>query len=308
MNKTLLVCLGFLLGCGKEHTSTPTNTPPALALRAELYRTLEPAAVDPFGFADVEHCDATTYSGLLAASGAPVQLETAEQSPGRWLRRPTTYPECWANKQSRSTISRDAILSVLWWAWTTNRLDVVDRLWDYGNGRSWFMGDGRLAGVDTLLNTNMLSLLAWTIYELGGHPPAWALLIQPSWDSETVGYEAQLQVLQILLWGEIHGQIPEEGADCLRRHLTREDWNPLFYVAAMRWLGADPQGLDVLLTNETGVRMWPTDRLPTSADRCAAWVTMEDSGADGWVPCPERGATHSGGDLLLLDRILRGKP
>ena len=294
----------LLTGCGwLPHSGQPTSVPPSsdLATRAALYAELAPAVLDPHGFADVAHCDSTTFSGLLGASGVAVDLLAAEVSPGEWLRRPASYPECWAAGESRSTISRDALLSVLWWAWSNDDLATLERLWDYGATHSWKMGSGRYRGADTLANPNLVALLAHSMYALGGRPPAWALAILPVWTADVKGYERHLQVVQIALWGEVVGHIPTGAAELLAQHAATQPWNPVMRAASDRWLGTS------LSTQKLDHRLWPEDRLPTSADRCSAWVAMNDQDESGWFACPAESATHTGGELLFAQRILRGK-
>lgn len=304
MRPLLLLLFLLITACGRlPHSSRPTAISPDsdLALRAAEYRDLLPSVVDPYGFADVAHCDSTTFSGLLGASGVAVDLLAAELAPGKWLRRPTAYPECWANGESRSTISRDALLSVIWFAWDRGDLAVLERLWDFGMSRGWKMGDGRLHGADTLANSNIVALLARAMYALGGRPAAWALAILPIWTPDVVGYERHLQVAQIALWGEIVGHIPVGAAELLAQHATAQPWNPVMRAASDRWLGTN------LSNQPLDKRLWPEGRLPTSADRCSAWVAMNDKDENGWLSCPSEDETHTGGELLFAVRILKGK-
>jgi hypothetical protein len=294
----LLASCGFLPRVGH-----PTSVPPAsdLATRAQLYTQLAPSVLDPSGFVDVARCDSTTFSGLLGSSGVDVDLLAAEVGPGQWLRRPTAYPECWAAGESRSTISRDALLSVMWWAWSNSDLATLERLWAYGAAHSWRMGRGRLAGADTLANPNIVSLLAHSIYALGGRPPAWALAIIPAWAADVEGYERHLQVAQITLWGEVVGSIPAGAAELLAQHAASQPGNPVMRAASDRWLGTQLSGQPL------DTRLWPADRLPTSEDRCSAWVAMNDRDENGWKACPTESETHTGGELIFAQRILRGK-
>ena len=297
-----LLLAAILLGCG-SHTSTPTSVPSTsdLATRAQLYAELLPAVLDPSGFVDVAKCDSTTFSGLLGSSGIPVDLTDAEVSSGEWLRRPVSYPECWANGESRSTISRDALFSVMWFAWTKCDKPLLERLFAYGMEHGWRMGNGRSHGVDTLANPNLVAILAHSIYALGGRPPAWSLAIIPAWASDVEGYERHLQTVQIALWGEIVGHIPPSAAEILVANYHSQPWNPVMRAALDRWMGTNTssQPLDA--------RLWPVDRLPTSADRCAEWVAMNDKDENGWKACPTEEVTHTGGELIFAQRILRGK-
>jgi hypothetical protein len=282
-----------------QPTSVPTSSD--LATRAALYADLASSVLDPSGFVDVARCDSTTYTGLLGSSGVDVDLLAAERSPGEWLRRPATYPECWAAGESRSTISRDALLSVMFFAWTHDDLATLERLWGYGAGHGWRMGRGRLAGADTLANPTFVALLAHSIYALGGRPPAWALAIPPTWNAGAVGFERHLQTVQFVLWGEVTGSIPAGAAELIAANVAAQPGNPVMRAASDRWLGT---GLSAQSLDE---RLWPPGRLPTSSDRCSSWVSMNDSGERGLDACPDERETHSGGELAFALRILRGK-
>jgi hypothetical protein len=294
----------LLASCGwlPRERSQPSAAPAELHERADAYREALPSVLDDYGFADVAHCDSTTFSGLLAAAGVDVQMEAAEVSPGEWLRRPAEYVECFATGASRSTISRDALLSVVWWAWSARELAVLERLWEFGSKRAWKMGDGRWGGVDTLANTNLIALLARAIDALGGDAPGWALALLPMWSDQVGGFERHLQVSQIALWGELTGSIPESAVALLQKHAEAQPWNPVLRAAADVWDGGDRTKASL------DPRLWPAERLPTSADRCSAWVAMEDAWAPGWLGCPDEQPLryHTGGELLFAVRLLRG--
>lgn len=204
---------------------------------------------DPHGFVLTEHCDSTFFSGLLGASGYQVDMTAAEVGPGQWLRRPTSYPECWGCGKSRSTISRDMLLGVYWWAWEHQDLGLLERMWDYGVRHFWRMGRGRYWGADTIMNPAMISTLAQMIYVLGGKNH-WVARRLPTWWSVTQKpgqfYVNRLTAIHLILRREIYGQLGWQA------QLTTWDlantWkdNPLFQLAAgqkIRKPGGIPSGV-----------------------------------------------------------------
>lgn len=330
MHALCLLAFVSLMACGRSSSSArpmhvDSSATPALDSLAAAYRVWLPQVQDDSGFVDSEHCDSLTFSGLLAAAGADVDLGDAEVRPGEWWRRPINLPECFATGASRSTVSRDGLLSVLWAAWSIGGdegREAVQRLWSYALAHGGRMGDGRLGGADALLNENLWALLAATLDALGGDPGA-ARALAPFWGPGAVGFEARLQVDQILLWGELRGWLPPSGFDALRAQAERQPWNPHFVAAMVVWGGWAPAEVESRLASEEGLRLWPRDRLPTSEDRCSPWVVERDAWDPSWLPCPQEKAApgnppnadefsasgprvHSGGELLFIQRVLRG--
>ena len=102
-----------------------------LLLRYSTYSQLVTDQQDSYGFLHVDRCDSTLWSGLLGAAGVPVDLTAARDSSGAWYRRPLSYAECYDCGGSKSTVSRDQLLGVLWWAWRSQRADVLLDLLKY---------------------------------------------------------------------------------------------------------------------------------------------------------------------------------
>jgi hypothetical protein len=295
----LIFCLS--VGCGRwTERSEPAQSSP-LTERRDEYRALVGAVQDMAGFIEADHCDSTLFSGLLGAAGVPVRLTAAEdpEQPGRWYRRPTAYPECWALGASRSTISRDQLLGVIWWAWRTRDLATLERLWDYGSKRDWFMGDDNTGGFHTVMNTSMVRLLAEAIAQLGGANHAAARVLPMGAQPDRTDFEAHLQVLQLALLSELQGGLAADHAEILLHYADARPGNALFQAVAARAGVVDPARAENTLLDP---QIWPPGRLPTSADRCEPWVVQRDPGAD-WAPC-DAGRTHSGGDLLFTISIL----
>jgi hypothetical protein len=206
-----------------------------------------------------------------------------------------SYTECYAANESRSTISRDQLLGVLWWAWRNKQNAVVERLAAYAAEHNGVMGT---PASETMLNSNMVRLLAEVRKALGGdgglglHSPFFS---RP----EAVDYEAHLQALQILLFAETTGSMSTAMVETLTAFALKQPRNPLFAAALATWAGGDSEAAARLLDDAT---LWPRDRLPTSADRCEPWLVQRDEG-DDWLPCADEARTHSGGDWLFVKSI-----
>lgn len=305
MRSLLLIITLLFTGCGRpgDKPETHLSVREQLEQRRSEYLTLLPDVQGEAGFVDADHCDSVLFSGLMASSGIDsIDVEAAEDDakPGRWYRRPVTEPECYSIGASRSTISRDMLLGVMWWAWAEKRLDVLERMWSYGEARDWFMGDDSAGGFHTQLGP-LIPLLAREILALGGEDHwAWRRIpLASESDEGKTDFEAHLQVLQIMLNAEVSYGVTEKGLARLREQAERQPGNPLFQYALHAWTDGQLDVAANLLLNE---QYWPTGRLPTSADRCSNWVLERDSGAD-WEPC-DAGRTHSGGDLLFTSWLI----
>lgn len=187
---------------------------------------------DQHGFVATDHCDSTLFSGMLSAGGMRVNMTAAEKSPGEWLRRPTSYPECWGCGKSRSTISRDMLLGVYWDAWRHGDLPMLERLWRYGVKHGWRMGKGRWFGADTVMNTAMISTLAQMIYRLGGENHWIARRLPTFWSVKDEHYKNRLTALHLGLRREVFGPLGWYARDTVLELAELFPDNPLFLWAA----------------------------------------------------------------------------
>ena len=291
----------LLFSCGQMYEieeDTSYRASENLKVKYETYKRFIRAHQDAAGFIDTKYCDATLCSGLVGISGAEVNL-TAALDPdiaGRWYRRPVSYKECWANGGSRSTISKDMLLGVMYWVVnqpvSTDYVDILEDIWEYGESRSWVMGEGRWEGVDTIMNPLWISTLAQAIYKLGGKDHNVWRSVSPHF-GEAVDYPAHLQVLMLLLRRDL-GIVDAEAGRIFRDHAKRQPRNALFQYAA-----GCPQKAEELLLNPV---WWPDHRLPTASDRKASWLFQRDWGPQ-WEPVDST-EEHHGGDFLFLANLL----
>lgn len=298
---TIYLLALFFGACGpkKEASKNMSSEEKLAALyqKADLYRQLISQVQGEDGFIESESCDSLLFSSLAAASGVSINLLAAEESPGRWLRRPASLPECYANGLSRSTISRDQLLGVLWWAYRTRNAPALERLWTYGQARDWFMGDDAVGGSHTLL-TPIVPLLSRLRNNLNSKQmdPFWSSIpLVSEGDQSKRGFEAHLQVLQLLLDKKFRNGYSPLALTTIMRQAQRQPGNPLFQYAAGNVSGA----VDILLEEN----IWPADRLPESSDRYSPWVLERDVGPD-WQPGGEP-KKHSGADLLFVVYLIR---
>lgn len=244
------------------------------------------------GFSDTDKCDSLLHSGLLGAGGMGVLLEDARNDAGQWFRRPLNQPECLATGASKSTISRDMLLGVMFWAWKNQDRDILDRLWGYGDTHGWRMGgsDGSIDGWSRVWFTpNLQALLAELIFRLHGHDH-WQRHIPVQYGTNLTGYQLHLDIIDLILWYQATGQYTVYQLSVLDGYAAQHPSNALIQYAVGNYSLADKL-----------IRMHhPFDHLPTSADMCSP-MAYEKATLE---PCPDEGRTHAPIHFLLISRLL----
>ena len=287
----------LVLSCGRSGQPETSSLPPEWMTRLEerraSYLDLIPGVQDEAGFVDTDQCDSLLHTALLGAGEVPVDLAAAREDSGRWLRRPISLPECLSEGRSKSTISRDMLLGVIWYGWASRDRDLLERLWSYGEVRWWRMGDsdGSLDGMSRIyLTPNMQALLAEAIHQLGGadhtirHWPA-------RMTGGLTGFQKHLELLGIILWQEMRsGLTPAEGT-ILAQYLARYPGDAL-----VRYATGDLEETARLLLQDH-----PEGRLPTSDDMCSPMAYERDS----LDPCPGEGRAHAPIHFIFISKLLQ---
>jgi hypothetical protein len=268
----------------------------------QTYLSLLPTQQDINGFIQTDTCDSLLFSCLVGCvPGVDFNPWPAFESAsthslsGQWYRRPHYYAECLSCGGSNSTLSRDMVLGLLWYAWVRRDLNLSESILRRALPRLGFVGksDGSWAGhVASWLPPGLLATAAEVSARLGGPQRRWLRWI-PQFESPNVtGYEAHLSVLHQLLRKRLTGEPVKY------HHAENQPQNPLFCYAAGYMATAQN-----FLDNEN---WWPADRLPTTADRADPWIIQRDVGPD-WQPSAEQPPqTHTGGDLLFVQALVDG--
>jgi hypothetical protein len=297
MRTLLLVAVLFLLSCAEKKKEPDVGIVEGLKDQATLYKALIKTHQDKDGFILTDKCDSLLFSAL---ANPTINLAAAEVEPGKWLRRPTSYAECWESDESASTISRDMLLGVMWRAWKQKDLALLERMYSYGERHKWFMGSGDLTA--TCFSPVFVSTLAQAIYKLGGSDYTIRNLAW-TWNKKETGYKAHIQALHILIRREVYGKISNDAVDALERMSDRNRSNALYLALLGRYEEA------AVLLKE----IFPEDRLPSKAEWCEEWRWQREETDESLKPCPTQEAdtekeelTHSGGDFLFIYELLGG--
>jgi hypothetical protein len=264
------------------------------------YLTLIKSQQDADGFIESQECDSILFSGLVGCiPGVQVNLDAAfDTASGQWHRRPCSKP-CFP-EHSKSTISKDMLLGILWYAYHNKRLDISEKIIQTAIGNFGIMGQA--VNLKTLLgrcliSPSLLGTAAWVSYRLGG-PSRPILRAIPQVESkDLIGYQAHLSVLHVMLRNELTGK--QGNKDVLEHHYARNNYNPLFCLAT----GRDDEAGIALMNGA----FWPTRTLPTTRDRREPWLLQRDFD-QSWTPdYTSAYKIHSGGDFLFCYWILNRK-
>ena len=299
MSKVILTLLLSLASCGplflpRESASAPVS----LTERRELYLRLNSAQQDSNGFILTQHCDSLLFSSLNAVGrGERIQITAARDEEGQWFRRPLDLPECYANRESRSTISRDMLIGLLLYLQHFQESKLVADLWNYGSTNNWIMGEGEgINRVAAVLSPSLIKVLAEMNYKMNGVDADERHLPDLTIFTKDGGYVNHLNLLYFKLYSEVYGGITVLQYSELQRYVNEIDPNNLLGLALLSKYTKIPLSLNKL-------NVYPAERLPTTADWCEEWYYQRQTGDVSQLPC-EPTTVHTGGDFLFLLYII----
>ena len=290
-----LILVLLVLSCGKPKPAAKSiHDNPELDTKASNYAHMITKHQDSHGFLTIG-CDSLLFTSLLAAvTDMDIDVTAARDSSGAWHRQPDK--RCFP-LLSKSEISRDMLIGVMFWAVYKNKLEPLESMRDYGKSHNWIMGEGDRTR--TTFSANLYELLDESIaYVKGdkfkGSDYLFATL-------PVTGFEAHLQTLNILMVGKMRGKITGEMFKALQRNLKRNPRNALFQYAVAKYShGIMTAPIATLLKEE----LFPTVILPNSTQRCTEYLWQREDDSD-WMPCPGRGEEHTGMDLLFVYGLIK---
>lgn len=301
MIRLLLTCLLFT-SCGiwDERPNQAEATSAAdLKVKYDNYLELIKKVQDDFGFIETIRCDSLLLSGLIGAGGANVEIKAARNEEGQWFRRPLTYQECYASGESKSTISRDMLLGVMWYSYAHKDLELAQNMYDYATAHSLLMGEG--VPSRTLMTPGLYSTLALLVHHLGGKSSEAVRKIPNVFDNGLEGFEVHLQELDLALRGRLLGGVTVKELESFKLYAEKNSKNPLYQAIYHKFFDHDQsKAIELLLSD-----FWPAFNLPNSSTRCDDWIVSQAPTATGWKSCPKTKETYSGGELLFIYYLIQ---
>jgi hypothetical protein len=265
--------LTFLLIAGCEPKVKPADPKPDrfALLQATFDERLAATDFGETGWPNMEDCDGLLWSGLAAAAGVSVDLTLAEYEPGEWHRRPP--PACWdgEDRGSKSTISNDMIVGLLWGLWRQRDKASLTRLADYAAEHDFVIGEPfpEMAS-RVIMKPNVAMLLARSLFSAthGQYDRVWRRF-PPTYLPVEKDYERHIQALSIALLGEINESLARQSLDATYSQnlldvnqalLTRvqaladaEPQNPLYQAILGIYSGDFSTAIDLLLDDQTPI-------------------------------------------------------
>lgn len=295
-----IIFLLLLVSCCSTDSREGVESALVPSLLVEKIAAYEHLAEDKFGGKFIEEgCDSLLFTGLYYATGADTKIEAARADSGQWYRRDLKLGNCYP-EESKSEISRDMFIGLLWGIWNNQRDELLREIIRYGEKKNWRMGAGDPSR--TVLSPQLVS----TMYQMAGKmygdkrgKSSIALVT----GQKLKGFEAHLQALHIALRGEIHGEITASEYKDIEYMVNRQPNNALFAAILARYTKGDQTKAINILLNE---KHWPSNKLPTTANHCEFWLWQRDETPKDWGKCKPV-TEHSGADFLFVAKyIVRG--
>jgi hypothetical protein len=277
-----LVLLTLTLSCQKKPAKSPDQIEPKIKAKAELYKSLHK------GWAHQAGCDSLGFTALCKLSNDGCQeadILQAEGEPGRWYRN--LGKRCYDDGQSKSDISKDMLMMLFPYLYATGDKQNLREIYDYGKANGNVMGRGPISR--TFMTPPMVLLLQRLIgINVSEFPNS-------SKEVAKAGSEKHLDAIDLLTKGMLGGGLDQLQYEEIRKYADANPKNALFVALYRKYRdGNQQQTIDILLDES----LFPSDRLPTSADRCEEYLWQRDNTASDWGPC-DRNQTHDGVDFLI---------
>jgi hypothetical protein len=243
----------FLMACGSksEKKTEPSDILDIVKQKGEMYCSQLNEQVYK------ERCDKLTFKALVAP-GCPQDISVHEND-GRWERDvEPCYPEF-----SKSSISRDSLLSVLHYIWTTRDKPMINRLVDYGKKHNWIMGDGPKEYTDATILVPMILFIKDKL-----HDSSLSVIdYLPTTEGIAHSFNGHLLASYIWLQARVRGSINDVEAGMLDKLWQASSQDPMYTALMHRIFDGNqtetlmlllkrPEFPDNVLPSETGVFDW----------------------------------------------------
>jgi hypothetical protein len=130
----LISILSLIFSCSHKSSSKPL---PSAYEKAKEKSFVYASQIDESIFV---RCDKLAFLPYLTVSGFTQNLGDFERE-GKWSRDRYQNAPCYPG-ESKGSISFDGMIAVLHHAFTVKDIELVNRLWDYGEKNNWVLGEG----------------------------------------------------------------------------------------------------------------------------------------------------------------------
>jgi len=160
----------------------------SLEQKVQTYLKLLPMVQDKYGFIYSDDCDSLLFTSLIGCvPGVSLHIDAARSAKSSmWERRPCDKP-CYP-AHSKSSISRDMLLGLCWYAYHNKRLDITEHVIKYALNNYLIMGEGVISR--TFMTPALLSTFAWASYKMGGPSRPWLRWIPVAPSKAVVDFQA----------------------------------------------------------------------------------------------------------------------
>lgn len=299
---TFLLVMLFCLSCGADdNKASPRQEKPErygeLMAKRALYFDLAQQLQDNRHGWFTDDCDSLLWNSLGVAAGLKLDIYAARDTDGQWFRTPGQ--RCYEEGRSASTISKDMLLGLAWALFYNGDSGDFLNVLRYGRDRAFVMGEGPLSR--TLMTPSLQAVYAEAAVAMGGQKFEPEFHYPQIYNAGNRGYQAHLQVLNILFRAKTVGGVSDEGLERLNDHAARNPTNALFVFGHDLYSGGDlSRAVNLLLDSPA----FPAGRLPSSEDRCRGWLWEREMSNPSTEPCPEQDKQYHGVDLLFVAKLI----
>ena len=273
MIKLLLLTILFLTSCKKHEAVAATVFSSEIKSRAALYVSLNTQWAHG-------KCDSLGFTALCKLAGGCQDADIFQaEDNGMWYRTPDH--KCYDAGESASDLSKDMMIMLLPYLYSSGNIDAIKRIKDYGRGHGWRFGRGPISR--TLMTPPIIAL----IYRMTGEA-------SPPQEIEQRGFEKHLDALWVFNTSLVGDSISNSQFIKIERLAEEQPKNALFQALYHRFFDGNQSAAISILMDE---KLFPSDRLPTARDRCEPYLWQRDDGPD-WAPC-DSDLTHDGIDFLF---------